>query len=51
VIAEQSEETTCSKCADKSAVTKEAKDEAAKVIQNPPVYNSEVYTSKVNSKS
>jgi len=51
VIAEQSEETTCSKCADKSAVTKEAKDEAAKVIQNPPVYNTEVYTSKVNSKS
>jgi hypothetical protein len=40
----------CDEPIDKSAVTKEAADAAAKVIQNPPnIYNTEVYTSKVKS--
>ncbi|CAF0786910.1 unnamed protein product [Brachionus calyciflorus] len=47
VINADQDHPTCSHPVDKSAVTKEATDEAAKVIENPPVYTSEIYSSKV----
>ena len=40
----------CKQAFDKSAVTKEAAETAAKVIKNPPTYSTEVYSSKVQSK-
>ena len=43
------EDAQCSEPIDKSAVTKEAADAAAKVIRNPPVASSEIYSSKVKS--
>jgi hypothetical protein len=51
VNADDADKAPCdAKCQDKSAVTKEAADAAAKVIKNPPnIYNTEVYTSKVKS--
>ena len=46
----EADKAKCDEPIDKSAVTKEAADAAAKVIQNPPtIYNTEVYTSKVKS--
>jgi hypothetical protein len=46
----KAEDGQCNEPIDKSAVTKEAADAAAKVIQNPPVVASEIYSSKVKSK-
>ena len=43
-------EPKCNEPIEKSAVTKEAADAAAKVLENPPVYTSEIYSSKVKSK-
>lgn len=48
-LAVQGENPTCKQPIDKSAVTKEATDEAAKFVENPPTYTSEIYSSKVKS--
>lgn len=48
-LAEQADSPQCKQPIDKSAVTKEAADEAAEVAKNPPVYTSEIYSSKVKS--
>ena len=40
----------CSEPIERSAVTKEAADAAAKVLDNPPVISNELYSSKVKSK-
>ncbi len=45
----QDENAKCDEPIDKSAVTKEAADAAAKFIKNPPAYNTDVYSSKVKS--
>lgn len=47
--ADQGENPTCKQPIDKSAVTKEATDEAAKFAENPPVFTNEIYSSKVKS--
>jgi hypothetical protein len=46
----RADEPQCSEPIEKSAVTKEAADAAAKVVENPPRYTSEIYSSKVQSK-
>lgn len=48
-LADQGENPTCKQPIDKSAVTKEATDEAAKFVANPPPYTNEIYSSKVKS--
>ena len=49
LLAEQADNPQCKQPIDKSAVTKEAADEAAQVAKNPPIYTSEIYSSKVKS--
>jgi hypothetical protein len=50
VVAEEADQAKCSQTIDQSAVTAEAAAAAAKALKKPPVYNSEVYSSKVKSK-
>jgi len=47
VTAEETDQAKCSQTIDKSAVTAEAAAAAAKALKKPPVYNNEVYSSKV----
>lgn len=44
------EDSQCSTAFDKSAVTREAAEEAAKAKKKQPILNNEVYSSKVKSK-
>lgn len=51
LVLASSDDPQCNEPIDKSAVTKEAADAAAQVIKNPPIYTSEIYSSKVKSKT
>jgi hypothetical protein len=50
-LATANNEPKCNEPIERSAVTKDAAEAAAKVVRNPPIISSEIYSSKVKSES